>query len=256
MCVRRFVSAFALSACLLAPFANAGVIVVAPGASPAGGYLPLSAFGIGPLAGVGDETINNVDVPSFAYAGQTWTRLGIVSNGYVVVGGGTIVDVETVNLNLPSASAPANILAPFWTDLNPSFGGLVRVGVLTDGIDRWIVVDWEGVRNFVGGAPNSFQIWIGESGDANPGEDITFAYGEVTAGSQGLLTVGAQDASRTVGDTYYFNGVGTGPTNGTQLRVTTRDLPVAVPEPATVALVWLGLLGLGVSRRPSPHQDV
>ena len=57
-------------------------------ARPAGGYLPLSLFGIAPIAGVGDDTITNFNVPTFYYGGEPYTRIGVVSNGYVVIGGG------------------------------------------------------------------------------------------------------------------------------------------------------------------------
>ena len=47
------------------------------------------SFGIAPIAGVGDDTITNFNVPTFHYGGEPYTRLGVVSNGYLVIGGGT-----------------------------------------------------------------------------------------------------------------------------------------------------------------------
>ncbi len=41
---------------------------------PAGGYLPLSLFGIAPIAGVGDDTITNFNVPTFYYGGEPTPR--------------------------------------------------------------------------------------------------------------------------------------------------------------------------------------
>lgn len=220
--------------------AAAATITVAPGSSPAGGYLPLSLFGIPPIAGVGDETFTNFVVPSFTYAGQSWNNLGVVSNGYVVVGGATAADVSPVNTAFPNPAPPNNVLAPYWTDLDPSLAGAVRIGTLTDGSDTWIVVDWQGVRNKSDANTHSFQIWIGIDADAHPGEDISFAYGPNGAPNLGFLSVGAEDVTGTVGGTYYFNGIG-GPVpgNGTQVRVTTSGLPVVpgpVPEPATLAV--------------------
>lgn len=186
-------------------------VAVDPSASPAG-YLPLSAFGIAPVAGVGDESIVNFNVPSFTFAGESWSRIGIVSNGYLVVGGGTSADVEYLNTNLPDATPPNNMLAPFWTDLNPSAGGALRVGVLTDGVDRWIIIDWENVPNYGDSMPNDFQVWIGVNTDTNPGEDISFVYGpDISAGDGGFLTVGAENKFGNSGATTYFNGVGSPP---------------------------------------------
>ena len=88
-----------------------------------GGLLPLSGFGVPPVVGVGDETITNFDVPAFLFAGETYTQVGMVSNGYAVVGGGTGADVDFINQNFPNATPPNNVLAPFWTDLDPSRRG-------------------------------------------------------------------------------------------------------------------------------------
>jgi hypothetical protein len=45
-------------------------VTLATGSGPAGGYLPLSLFGIAPIAGVGDDTITNFNVPTFFYGGS------------------------------------------------------------------------------------------------------------------------------------------------------------------------------------------
>jgi len=234
----------------IAPSAGALTVTIGPGASPAG-YLPLNVFGIAPIAGAGDETFHNFVVPSFSYAGETWTSLGVVSNGYVVVGGAGAADVASGNTSFPNAAVPNNVLAPFWTDLNPAAAGAVRIGTLTDGLNTWIVVDWAGVRNFSNATTNSFEIWIGIDGDANPGEDITYAYGNVGAGDLGLLTVGAEDKTGTVGAVFYFNGAGTLPTSGTDLRVSTSGPPVGTaPEPGSIWLVAAAMiLAAGVRGR-------
>jgi hypothetical protein len=191
-------------------------VAIAEGATPAG-YLPLSAFGFAPISGVGDETIANFDVDPFTYGGETYTRIGVVSNGYVVVGGGTGADVDFINQALPDATPPNNVLAPFWTDLNPSDGGAVRVGALTDGVDTWIVVDWAAVPNFSdSAATNTFQVWIPVENTPGP---IGFAYGAVTNGDGGFLTVGAENADGNRGANAYVDGFGTAPVAGSELVV-------------------------------------
>ena len=193
-------------------------IAVAPGSTPAG-YLPLSLFGIPALAGVGDETIFNLNVPAFRYGSETYTRIGIVSNGYVVIGGGTAADVDFLNQSLPNPGRPNNVIAPFWTDLNPSAGGAVRAGTLTDGVSTWIVIDYDAVKEFSTAARDSFQIWIGVA--SNPlAEDVTVAYGPIQGnGDGGLVTVGAENRAGNRGNNLYFNGTGTKPVNGTELKI-------------------------------------
>jgi subtilisin family serine protease len=140
------------------------------GSGTIAGYLPLAMFGIAPTA-VGDESIINYNVPNFVYGGNTYSRIGVTSNGYLVVGGGTAQDVQYDPAPIPSPSRPNNILAPFWTDLNGTGAEGIRVATLTDGVDTWVVVEW---NVFVYGTTSNrtFQVWIGVNGT----EDIVFAY--------------------------------------------------------------------------------
>ena len=180
---------------------------VDPLASPAG-YLALDQFSGNLDLGATDESIANVNVSPFVYAGETYSQIGVVSNGYIVVGGGTSADVDFVNQPIPSADIPNNILAPFWTDLNPEFGGRVLVNVLGDGTNSWIVVEWEAVSNYGDGELNTFQVWIGINGV----EDISFTYGaEISDGDGGFLTVGAENKFGNTGGQIYLDGVGDAP---------------------------------------------
>ena len=153
--------------------AVAPVPQIAPGSSPAG-YLDLSLFGIA-IQPMGDESINNFTVPSFTYAGQSYSRLGIVSDGYLVVGGGTANDINFQPQVFPDPDQPNNVLAPLWTDLDGGAGTIpgqgFRIAVLTDGVDSWIVVQWN-AHVFGGGPVERFQVWLGINGT----EDVSYAY--------------------------------------------------------------------------------
>ena len=190
-------------------------VVDGTGTSP-GGYLPLSLFGIAPFGGVGDETIVNFATDPFVYAGELHTAIGMVSNGYAVVDGGDGADIDFINQVLPDPARPNNVLAPFWTDLNPEFGGELRAAYLSDGVNSWLVLDWEAVQNYSDREPNSFQIWIGVDGV----EDISFTYGPVSDGDLGYLTVGAENAYGNSGQNWYVDGVGTPVGPDDEIRVT------------------------------------
>lgn len=186
-------------------------VAVDPLASPFG-YLALAGFGGTIDVGATDESIANFTVPSFEYAGVSYSTIGIVSNGYAIVGGGTGADVNFINSDLPDAAIPNNVLAPFWTDLNPAFGGRVLINVLSNGVDTWTVLEWENVRSFGDVETTTTQIWLGTDTDTNPGEDISFVYGaDVSDGDGGFLTVGAENAFGNEGGTVYFDGVGDAP---------------------------------------------
>lgn len=146
-----------------------GVPAVEPGALA--GYLPLDDFGITPVP-IGDEEIVNFNVPAFSYAGESWSSIGVVSNGYIVVGGGTSEDVNCCTIPAgPDPARPNNVLAPFWSDLDGSEAEGIFVATLTDGTNTWLVVEFR-VNVFGTSDLQTFQTWIGVDGT----EDITYAY--------------------------------------------------------------------------------
>ena len=196
-------------------------VFIGPGAGF--GYLPLAGFGVAPVAGVGDESIVNFNLSrAFRYGGEVWSRIGVTSNGYIVVGGGSTADVTFINQSFPDATPPNNVLAPYWTDLNFAAGGALRVAVLTSGANAWTVVEWTDVPEYSNPANrHTFQAWLGAATNATP-EDIVFAYGPNTGnGDGGFLTVGAENRFGNRGQNAYIDGSGTLPVAGTQLRVTT-----------------------------------
>ncbi len=179
----------------LAPAVAPTVEELAAGGSPAG-YLPLASLGVPPLPGIGDETIVTFDTPPFLFGSETYTQVAMTSNGYAVVGGGDAADLTFIPQDIPDPARPNNVLAGFWTDLNPESGGNLYAAEVTDGTDLWIVLEWAGVPPFTDPASGSvsFQIWIKEGAT----ESITYAYGAVTtAGDPIGLTVGAENRDGT-----------------------------------------------------------
>ena len=174
---------------------------IAPGDTPAGGYLDLEALGVAPVA-VGDEVLLNFNVPGFVFGGVTYNRIGVTSNGYAVLGGSAGgADIQFTPQTLPDPARPNGVLAPYWTDLDGSGTEGVRPAVLSDGVGRWIVLQWD-VRLFGPVTPTSaraMQIWIGVNGV----EDVSFGYAVSTLGrgtpSGFGLTVGAENPSGTGG---------------------------------------------------------
>ena len=217
------------------------------GSSPAGGYLPLSLFGIAPIAGVGDDTITNFNVPTFFYGGEPYSQVGVVSNGYIVIGGGTSADIVFTPQTFPNAAKPNNVVAPMWSDLNPpastGTSAGVRIGTLTDGSTTWLVVDWQKIKNFGNATTHSFQIWArlasGAAGTGPSSEDVSVAYG--TGADAGNAGSGDPDSGQNSGaenrDGSSGANAATAPADGSQYQVHTTPPPaggsVSIPFDVT-----------------------
>ena len=166
----------------LTPSLPPQIVSITAATGPAGGYLPLSAFGITPIS-AGDDTISNFNVPTFYYGSEAYTRVGVVSNGYLVIGGGTSSDIQFAPQTFPNTARPNNTVALLWNDLNPAGGGgagSIRIASLTDGVTSWLVVDWAAVKNFSNATTHTFETWIrlsgGGAGTGPVSEEITLTY--------------------------------------------------------------------------------
>ncbi|MFB9412969.1 S8 family serine peptidase [Dactylosporangium matsuzakiense] len=199
--------------------ALAGAVPGTPSLTPGtiAGYLPLSAFGISPTA-IGDEDLTTFNVPAFIYNGITYTSITVDSNGYLYPGS----DDARENNNccsitpIPDPAKPNNVLAPFWTDLNGTGRNGLYVGVLTDGVDSWVVAEWD-VVDFGTTNARHFQVWLGTNGV----QDIVFAYdpASITTLPAGQdMVVGAENLNGTGGQGLPVNTL---PTE--DLRVVSTD---------------------------------
>ncbi|MEO5724794.1 MAG: S8 family serine peptidase, partial [Ilumatobacteraceae bacterium] len=168
--------------------------------TPGGGYLPLNLFGITPTP-VGDEDILNYSVPGFVLGGKTYTSIGVVSNGYLVLGGGTSTDVAFMPQTFPDPSRPNGVLAPYWSDLDGTGSPGVSVASLTDGTNSWVVVQWEVhlYGDTTAAGARSMQVWLGTSDT----EDVSYEYGPDALGQLAPLaaglTIGVENESGTAG---------------------------------------------------------
>ncbi len=164
------------------------------------GYVSLGDLGAEPIPDMSDESIANFEVTPYLFGHQRYDQIGVTSNGYAVVGGGGATDVDFVPQDLPNPAPPNNVLAPFWTDLDPGSGGSMYLAEVTDDASgaSWIVAEWADVPTFGTDDLQSFQIWIQTSGGV---EANSFEYGRLTgAGDPSVgLTVGAENYDGTSG---------------------------------------------------------
>ncbi len=176
-----------------------------------------------------DDNVISYNLASFpmTFNGVTYTRLHVSTNGFVQLSNSaTPPSASAANVRLPSTTAPTNLFAPFWTDLDLTGGatgaGTLHVGLIALNGRNYVVVEWNGVEEYsVSANKYTFQIWIATSG----AEDIFYNYVDVPA-TPSALTVGVQDISRTLGMSTYFASetslaTGTLPTTGSATRVNT-----------------------------------
>jgi uncharacterized repeat protein (TIGR01451 family) len=182
------------------------------------GYFPLASLGVAPFACPSncDDGAIALNVPSFVYNGQSYSQVIWSVNGTLEAGLASGVASSASNQNLPDPTVPNNVIAPFWTDLNLGAGGNWYVAVLNAGPTQFTVYEWEDVPLF-GDLANrySFQVWV----QNGPSGNIWVTYAQL--GDVSGATVGVENETGTLGSSYWFEGAGTAPAVGTDLKVRT-----------------------------------
>lgn len=123
----------------------------------------------------------------FPYYGNSFTRVHVSSNGLLMFGA---ADAAPNDQALPSFSAPANLVAPFWDDLDTRTIGDIY---FKEEADR-LIVQYENVGRYSGGTSSAYTFQVVLFADGR----IQFRYKDM----DGVLyeaTVGIQDSTRTLG---------------------------------------------------------
>lgn len=175
-------------------------------------YDSLAGLGIAPLTDVQDDAMINVaTLEPYIYAGEEYTTIGIASNGYLIPGLGSDEDIANIPQIFPDPAIPNNVVAPFWTDLNPEAGGNIYAALLTRDGEAWVVIEWEDVPAYNSEEPKpncvdncddlyTFQVWLKTN---TTEQEITFVYDWVGgSGAASGLNIGVEDKDGTQGANY------------------------------------------------------
>lgn len=158
----------------------------------------IECYGVGTQLILGDDQTVQVDLPAgfvWNYYGQSFSQISICSNGWVVPGYTTLQSY--FNYGLPSTSAPANIVAVNWDDLDPRTGN--GVWYYYEPMKRCFVVEWDSVPYYGSTTPEKFQLVIYDTTVRTPTGDNVIIMQYATANRFTSSTIGIQDYSQTIG---------------------------------------------------------
>jgi hypothetical protein len=151
--------------------------------------------GVGSAHSLGDDELTSaiaIGFP-FSYYGNSYTTVKACSNGFLTF---TDTDDEYLNESIPNSTSPNDILAVYWDDLNPETGGAVYSYV--DSSNQRFIVQWDAVRHYYDGNPQTFQLILHEDGT------IIYQYHTVSEATD--CTVGIESPAGTDGLQIVFNG--------------------------------------------------
>jgi len=128
---------------------------------------------------------------TFQFYGTNFTSYRLCSNGFVTF---TSTSTSWGNDPIPDNSEPNNLLAGFWDDLNPTYGGHVYRYESNDSV----IVTWDNIQHYGSGGPYTFQIIILANGT------VTYQYNNMVSRID-EATIGIENADGTIGLQVAYN---------------------------------------------------
>jgi hypothetical protein len=185
----------------------------------------------GTLLNLGDDNGAWVDLPFEVafYSGpglqdsSLYSRVWVCSNGFLCF---TSNATSPNPQNFPDPTSPNAVIAPYWSDLNPS-GGTIRYYIETTTWYTLFVVSWYNVLDKANGQLQTFQVIIkSRTSDSVPAtRDQNWIYFQYqTVSWSGKARLGLEDQ-----EGYKGSGSGVGPGSGYTIQWRTT-LPCFAPE--------------------------
>jgi hypothetical protein len=161
---------------------------------------------IGTQIANGDDVYQSVSLPfTFKFFGQNKSSITVSSNGWV--GFGSYTASYFTNVGIPNSSAPNDIIAIVWDDLNPGATGSGKIYYYYDAANHIFIVEYDSVYHYGTTLPTKAQVILYDpayyptpTGDGN----IVIQF-LITPG-QSDYTCGIENSTGDDGIQYYYDG--------------------------------------------------
>ncbi|MBN1756294.1 T9SS type A sorting domain-containing protein [bacterium] len=164
---------------------------------------------------------------TFRFYGTDYDTIFVSTNGRITFTRPSTVS-DFTNDPMPDADNLDCIVAPFWDDLNPGYGGDIYVGY--DAVNHYLIVEWKECHHYYSGDPETFEaiIYDPDYYTALGGNGEIVTQYNVVARPTGC-SVGLEDETQLYGYQYLYNGTlhpdAAGLANGRAIKFTTDPPP-------------------------------
>jgi hypothetical protein len=161
---------------------------------------------IGTQIANGDDVTQSVPLPfTFKFFGQNKSSITVSSNGWV--GFGSYTSSHYTNVGIPNSSAPNDIIAIVWDDLNPSATGSGKIYHYYDAANHIFIVEYDSVYHYGTTLPTKAQVILYDpayyptpTGDGNILIQFLITPGQTD------YTCGIENSTGDDGIQYYYDG--------------------------------------------------